>query len=298
MNIARYLARLCLALILGAAEANAADVDSVVPMTLTRGQYGGGRIYLPVRIANMLGAMRLDTGASTTRIRLAPWNKDLPVLGQSDSTGASGRTTRCETVSARNIELKASTGAGVARSAYELSRCLTGDGEDLLGLDFFKGAHFTLDFGRSDMVFSPPAPDARAKAFIPLGPEQRLVGVDLRLGDTSVVGLFDTGAEVCAVDRQFVDKHKKLFTPVKGKLKASEASGRSFSPKLYRIKEVDLGEGRILRGVYALVYDFGVLREALGSRAPLILGVNLLSAFNWELNFTSPAAAQWDARAR
>ena len=287
------------AVLLATTCATGGDISSTIPMTLTQGDYGGGRIYLPVRFGNVMGSMRLDTGASTTRVTLAPWNKDLPTIGQSASTGASGRTMACDDVEARNVELKASRGNNIARAKYEVTRCATGDGDDLLGLDFFKETRFTLDFERREMVFFGEAhATGRPKPFRLIGPDHRLVGIELRAGDTATVGLFDTGAEICAVDQQFVGKHKKLFTPVKSKGKASEAGGKQFSHKMYIIKALDLGEGLVSRNVYAIAYDFGVLREALGRETPFILGYNFVRALNWELDFASPASPTWSATAK
>lgn len=299
MKPIRHIVLAAIALLTGASSAIADGSRSVVAMTLTQSDHGGGRIYLPVRMGNVIGTMRLDTGASTTRIRLAPWNKDFPSLGQSMSTSASGATTACDDVEARNVEIKADQGNNIARAKYEVSRCAAGDGDDLLGLTFFKGARFTLDFDRREMVFfGESLTTSRPRPFRMLGPDQRLVGVELRSGDTTGVGLFDTGAEICAVDRPFMEKHKKLFTLVKTKGKASGAGGKTFSSKIYRIRELDLGDGRVVRGVPALVYDFGVLREALGRQTPIILGYNFLSRFNWELDFKTPNAPSWNARQR
>jgi len=147
------------------------------------------------------------------------------------------------------------------------------------------------------MVFFGEAnPTLHPKPFRLLGADQRLVGIEVRAGNTTAIGLFDTGAEISAVDQQFVDKHKNLFTPVKSKGKASEAGGKLFSHKMYKIKELDLGEGRVLRGIYAIVYDFGVLREALGRQTSFILGYNFVSKLDWELDFRSPSSPTWDAK--
>ena len=118
---------------------------SVIPLNVTEDQYVGGRIYLQVRIGDVMGPMRLDTGASSTRLRLAPWNKDMPALGESFSTGASGATMRCEDVEAPKVELVANEGNNIGRTNYEVTRCPAGGGEDLLGIDFFRGARFSLD---------------------------------------------------------------------------------------------------------------------------------------------------------
>lgn len=296
MKTLRRLAFFCAAL-LSVADARAEPARSVVPLTLTHTDYGGGRIYLPVRFGNMMGTMRLDTGASTTRVALAPWNRDLAVIGQSDSTGASGRTVRCDDVEAKNIEIKASQGNGIARAKYEVARCAANDGDDLLGLDFFRGARFSLDFTKREMTFFGDAP-AHPTPFRAIGPEQKLVGVAVKLGNIPAVGLFDTGAEISAVDQKFVDSHKGLFTLVKRKGKASEAGGAAFASKIYSVKSLDLGGGRVLKGVYALAYDFGALREALGPQTPFILGFNVISRLNWTLDFTQPKAPVWDARAK
>ena len=269
---------------------------SVVPMTLTQSDYGGGRVYLPMRFGNFMGTMRLDTGASSSRVALAPWNKDFPVLGQSFSTGASGATVRCDTIEARNVALKASQGNDIARAKYEATRCAANDGDDLLGLDFFKGARFTLDFARKEMVFFGDAP-GDAKPLRPLGPEKRLVGIDLRAGNVAATGLFDTGAEICAVDLAFLKAHRSLFAPVKGnRTQASEAGGKRFSSRVFRIKTLDLGGGLVAHDVYVLAYDFGVLREALGPGTPFILGYNLLSRFTWEIDLQNANAPMWRAR--
>jgi hypothetical protein len=297
MKLFRWMAVLLVSLSFAVSAASADDNRSTILLTLTQSDYGGGRIYLPVRFGNFMGTMRLDTGASTTRITLADWNKDLPSLDQSVSTGASGKTTRCDDVEAKNVELKAAQGTNIARAKYLVTRCAASDGDDLLGLDFFKGARLNLDFERHELVFFGDAPaNGRSKPFRLLGPDQRLVGIEVRSGNTTAVGLFDAGAEISAVDRQFVEKHKNQFTLVKRKGKASEVGGKKFSPQIYKIKEFELARGLILRDVYVIVYDFGVLREALGRETPFILGYNLLSQFNWELDFRSPNAPTWDAK--
>lgn len=294
----RYAILSLVALPLGATCASGADDRSTIPLTLTRSDHGGGRIYLPVRFGHVMGTMRLDTGASTTRIRLAPWNKDLPALAQTESVGASGTATRCEDVEANNVALKAAQGNDIGRAKYEVSRCDAG-ADDLLGLDFFENARFTLDFDRREMVFSrEPLATERAKPFRRLGPDRRLVGIDVRVGKATLVALFDTGAEVSAVDRRFVDTHKNLFTLVTKKGRASEAGGKTFASKIYKIKQLDLGEGRVVRDVHAFAYDFGPLREVLGRQTPFLLGFNVVSAFDWEIDFKSPESPKWDAKAR
>jgi hypothetical protein len=120
----------------------------------------------------------------------------------------------------------------------------------------------------------------------------------VRVGDVATVGLFDTGAEISAVDQRFVDAHRKLFAPVKSRLKASAAGGGRFTSKLYKVRQIAFGDGRAAKSVYVLAYDFGPLRAALGPDVAFILGYNFVSRFNWEIDLTNPASPGWLATAR
>ncbi len=285
------------ALFLPAAAAGAEMTRSVIPLTLTEGEFAGGRIYLPVRIGNVMGSMRLDTGASSTRIRLASWNKDMPALSESVSTGASGATTQCDDVEAPKVELVADQGNNIARVKYEVTRCPAGDGDDLLGIDFFRGARFGLDIDRRELVFfGDAAASGGAKPVRRLGPDRRLIGVDLYFGKTSSVGLFDSGAEVSAVDQRFIRKHKRLFTVVNARASASGVAGARIASKVYKIKSLDLGDGRVLHDLYAISYDFGALRAALGRNVSFLIGYNVIRRFSWDFDFRTPDSPTWDAR--
>lgn len=296
-KILKTLALLFLFLIVaaGRTSSQAEPNRSIVMMTETHGPYGGGRAYLPVSFGGFLGLMRLDTGASTTRITLAPWNQDLPSVGKSESLAASGQVSLCDDVEARNVEIKASEGNNIGRAKYVVTRCQSGD--ELLGLDFFRGTRLTLDFRLKEMIFFDTTPtQAPPQPFQLLGPDRRLLGVPLQAGDTPIFGLFDTGAELSAVDRQFVQNHKNLFTLVKHRQQADGAGGGAFTPDIYRLKKLDFGAGRSFRDIYVLVYDFGRMRAVLGAQAPMILGYNLLRKLRWSFDFTQAGAPSWSAQ--
>jgi len=290
----RLSALFALLLLSGLEPAKAQNAPSTIPLTLNESNWGGGRIFVTARFGTIQGPMRLDTGASTTRVMLQPWNKDWPVLGRSTSVGSSGRAISCDDVEAQNVLLPAAQGNDVGRATLLVTRCAAGEG-DLLGLNFFKGTRVSLDFGKRELTFFPPAPPS-AKPFRRLTPENSLVGLDLRLGKEATVGFLDSGAELCAVDSAFVARHMPLFTFVRRRLAASGASGGNFSPDLYKIKSIELGDGLVLHDLYALVYDFGALRNALGRGTSVILGYNFITRLRWDLDFTSPEAPTWSAR--
>jgi hypothetical protein len=280
--------------LIAARPAVADDVTSSVALIVAPRDRDGARFYLPMRIGAVAGVMRLDTGASTSRVTLAPWNKDLPALGAAGSIGASGTDTQCEDIEIRNIAIKATRGNDIARARHLATRCPSG--EDLLGLNFFKGTRFSLDPTHAELTFfAPAAPARRPHPFRSLG-SAGLLGLSARAGDLSVTGLFDTGAEICAVDRRFVEAHKRLFAPLKEKSATRDAGGARLASTVYKLKKLDLGEGRVFRDLYVLAYDFGALRDALGGAASFIFGANLLRRLVWDIDLTDPQAPNWDAR--
>ena len=273
--------------------------DSTAPLTVTRGELGGGRFYASVRFDTVMGSMRLDTGASTSRVTRAPWNQNLRRVGETMSTAATGGTMHCDDVEAKNVFLKVSKGNAIGRASYVVSRCPAGSGEDLLGLDFFRGARFRIEPKHRTLVFTGTQnASAPMRSFRLLGPERRLVGIEAKIGDTPAIGLFDTGAEISAVDLKFVQSHKNLFTPTKATVHATDAGGGKWSPAVYRIKTIDIGDNHILHNVYVIAYDFGVLREALGLQTPLILGFNFIGKLQWELDLRDMSAPTWTAHAQ
>ncbi|MCX7900393.1 MAG: retropepsin-like domain-containing protein, partial [Methylocystis sp.] len=149
--------------------------------------------------------------------------------------------------------------------------------------------------GRREISFFAPPMGAKTSPLRPLGPGRSLVGVDLRIGDVATIGLIDTGAEICAVDLAFLKKHRKLFVLAEKNAKASEAGGRKIAARLIKIKALDVGGGVVARDLYALVYDFGPLRAALGGEAPVILGYNFLSRIVLELDLRDAKAPTWSA---
>ncbi|MBM3624854.1 MAG: hypothetical protein FJX16_05960, partial [Alphaproteobacteria bacterium] len=58
----------------------------------------------------------------------------------------------------------------------------------------------------------------------------------------------------------------------------------------------DLGGGRVLHDLYAISYDFGALRNALGRDVHFLIGYNLIRRFDWDFDFRTPTAPTWDAK--
>ena len=277
----------------------AQESGSIINLSIVRSSYGGGRLYAPMLIGQFQGKMRVDTGASSSRVSPAPWNKDAPIIGSSRSLGVSGKFARCDDVRLPKITMKSAAGPDVGRVNYLVTRCAGEQEDDLLGLDFFRGGYFVVDSKRHQIQFL-SGPSAKTPQYFlkPLGAEKKLMAIDIKIGDLNREGLIDSGAQISAVDRRFVDAHPELFVFVKSGARASDASGKPLMTKIYKVKLLDLGDGRIIRGLYVLVYDFALLREEIGEQAHFILGFNLIDKFNWRFDLRTNMPPRWEAMPR
>ena len=268
-------------------------------LSITFGSYGVGRIYAPVRFGEVNRLMRIDTGASTSHIKLAPWNKKLPSLGQRHTLTVTGNKSLCDKVKFHDAEIIAHGNQKVRKENYQLLRCLTSNGDDLLGIDFFQGEYFTLNFKDKQINFINNLDQTlQSTPFRKITGADGLLGVDIKIGSSASVGLFDSGAEISAVDQRFVAQNKSSFVLVRNTGMATEASGKQWPTKLYQIKSLDIGRGQVVRDIYAIVYDFGVLHEAFGRETSFILGFNFISKFNWMIDLRSSQDPRWTARLR
>lgn len=260
----------------------------------------GGRIYVPTQMAGFESLMRLDTGATTSRIRLASWNKNLPIVDHSESVSASGQTRSCDMVQSQGIALRTTNSGKVMRSNYVLSRCPDESSEDLFGLDFFIGTQVRFDFNARTIELNEPAPTATQ--FLPLKiitTGDPLLALPLKVdSNTSYFGMVDSGAEISAVDERYVHYHENQFEFIKDVAEASDAAGKSWTPKLYRMKELAIAGGKTLKDVLVIVYDFGYVRQALGTETPFILGYNVLSQFNWTFDLKNIDRARYSVENR
>jgi len=275
------------------------EPGATTSLSIASGSYGVGRIYAPVRFGEVTRQMRLDTGASTSHIKLAPWNKKLPSLGQRHTLTVTGNKSLCDKVRFHDVEIIGHENQKVRKENYQLLRCLNSNGDDLLGIDFFQGEYFTLNFKDKQINFINNLDQThQSTPFRKITGADGLLGVDIRIGASTSVGLFDSGAEISAVDQRFVAQNKSSFVLVRATGMATEASGKQWPTKLYKIKSLDIGGGQVVRDIYAIVYDFGVLRDAFGHETSFILGYNFISKFNWTIDLRSSQDPRWTARLR
>ena len=270
------------------------ELVSTISIITQHSRYGGGRIYVPARIDNYKGYMRFDTGASSSRFYKSAWNKKFISKGISHSISATSAITKCDEIVIPNLSIVAQSGNAIGRINYLATRCAASSGDNLLGLDFLKGSEFTVNLKDSQLrFFEPTGNDSKTHLLRALGRNKELIGIDLDIGDLSTYGLLDTGAEMTAVDSVYFNAHPELFETVQNKISLRGANGKVIASSLCKIKLINLGNGFIIKNLYALVYDFSLLKDEIGHNTPVILGYNFFEKFKWKFNFKKNITPTW-----
>lgn len=279
-----------------------ARAAAVILLDVVYEESGGGSMYVSVRAGAFKGSMQLDTGASTSRVAVSPWNQFLPSLGQSTSVSANGSESQCSEVHPESFALVARDGTLLARKNYTLNRCESASDSDLLGLDFFNRTLMRLNFDDQTLeVESKPQVlvegHAPIHALVPTS-TALLMGIPVRIADRNGFGMVDTGSELTAVDLTFIRNNSAAFEYIGQAGKATAADGTEWYPEIYTLKKLKLGDRHELENVKVIAYDFGSFIDDLGRDVHIILGFNVLSQFNWEFDLRDPKARTWLATPR
>ena len=111
----------------------------------------------------------------------------------------------------------------------------------------------------------------------------RNVFVKVTLDGVESDALFDTGAALSVVDRDFVAAHPDLFKAKGAPTYGKDAAGKDMAVQLHKVKSLELG-GKTFEGVWAVGVDFTAMRDVYPPGAVFVAGYNLIAARVWTLD--------------
>jgi hypothetical protein len=235
---------------------------------------GSSQLYLQCFIGGMLQSCFLDTGSNRNTIRADQFSAQLPVVGKSQFSGASGTAKECETVSAPEVRIDS-----LVRASQLFTRCSdASDFPTTIGITYFENTSFELNFAKAQLV-SP----ALKPSLLVTYPLRRLEKghriISVQIANETVSAVFDTGAGLTSIDEEFVKSHPTSFVFIQD-IPAKDVTGTTFMMKLYQMKSLTIG-GRVIPDDYVLAMPIVTsLKKYLGD-VPLILGLNHIQKLNW-----------------
>lgn len=256
------------------------QIAFALPIEVQQGEFGSGSINVQVSFDGTYLPMKFDTGARETQVLKSNWNSAYPVLRQVERGGASGIRYTCDVVRFDAVSVE-----DFQRSAFEADRCDLDRGEHLLALDYFANQILMLNF---HIELNPNG----AMGIFPLkvyGNGTSHIGIPIQIQREPYYAVFDTGAELSAVDQAFVDTHTSAFEFLQDVV-GEDPGGNSVAMKLYRLKNLTINDVTMPNEL-VLSFEFGSVRNYFGKNTPLIVGFNIIAQHNWILDLRNQ---KWD----
>lgn len=254
---------------------------TAAPLIITPGDLNSYRIDVDLQFDGLSKRFQLDTGANTSMV--APDSQTSTYLseGKVQLEGAAGQPFECDLISANTISIDALT-----VNKLQFKRCDLGiHSFHNLGLDLFRGQIIELDFKTNTL--SLPTKIAEGWTLHPLIRLDRgHLKIDANINDMKLKVLFDTGAQLTAVDIQFVENNPELFTLIDSQEAGHDITGKPIFMKFYELTKIQIG-AMVFEKTTVAAFDFGKLRNYLGENTPIILGANAIIQANWIFDLVS-----------
>ncbi len=247
-----------------------------LPLKVIEGELGSAQFHVSADFDGHAEDFHLDTGATYTSVAFSPVTASYPVTGSTKRMSASGREKTEEKITLREFRL-----GPIARTHFSVPRYSQENNQsNRLGMNVLAGAHVCVDLVDWQLRFD----EAFVGSHFPI---HAYVGdtfaIDFRLSGQDVRGLWDTGAELSVVDRDYIKKWPAAFRFIQKIDNGLDATGESVDFELYQSDEIEIG-GQVFSGTL-MSMDFSMIHKKISPDLQIILGTNLLRGHIWYFDF-------------
>ncbi len=243
----------------------------MLPIRICRGEFNSGQAFLSARIDGHDIEFLVDTGASSSFIGAHQATDLLPSLGAATKGGASGHIEYGEKIKLHSFELGSRTFSNLLFQRFKSAPI------HYLGMDVLRQGSFSFDFPRSLFNWEVATPETPQS--YETGPKGH-IRLPTSLNTEKLLAIFDTGAGITTVDRDFVKRFNDSFEFIQKIEGGKDINGHLVEMVLYRCHSLIIGN-KILENDLALAIDFSSIKKHLGDNAPIILGFNHIAKHCW-----------------
>ena len=246
---------------------------SNVDFDIIEGDLGSAQLRVSVIVDNENFDFQLDTGANKTSFAYSPLLNRYPAIGQAHTTSAAGIA-----VVDDKIRLSSFRIGDFEKKDFEVIRYKEGSPlKNRLGMDALPDKlYFDFRSKKTNLKFYSPKSIEKNKLILY---SDSSFGVEANFSKETVQALWDTGAELSVIDKEFVSKNPNLFQHLQTITNGVDATGNAVKLNLYKFDGLQVG-GKTLRGTI-MSMDFKLIREKMGTEVKIILGTNLIRNNNW-----------------
>jgi hypothetical protein len=255
-------------------------------LKLARGPHGSGRAHVMATFDGHRQLCVIDSGSVLTIVADEKF-ASYPSLGSFRFQSASGIAAAGDKIRIGSIRLdrRAFTNVLVAR-VEQGDKLRSTIGLNLLALQPFSllfRDEASLHLGRKAIEGTPGPikPYASGMSTIPV-----------RLGGANRMAVWDTGAELTAVDREFVAANPGLFAAGRAIGNVVDGNDQAVAAQLWTMKELTIGR-RVFRNVRVVAVDFATIHQGTAPDVHLVIGFNVIRTADWY--FDHPGR-RWEVR--
>jgi hypothetical protein len=122
--------------------------------------------------------------------------------------------------------------------------------------------------------------------------ESGMFTIPVRFGGANRMAVWDTGAELTAVDQNFVAANPELFTAGLVIGNVVDGNYQAVAARLWTMKELTIGR-RVFRNVRVVAVDFSTIHQGTAPDVHLVIGFNVIRHADW---YFDHANRRWEIR--
>lgn len=247
---------------------------SSITIKVIPGELDSAQFHVLAEFDSEKADFQLDTGATYTSVSNTPFTEKYKVTGHMKRTSASGKVKSEEKITLNTFSLGNIIKKNFEVVRYEAAR----NQENRLGMNFIGDSKFKMDLKNWLIDFE--------KTDFQILKEHDLdlyigntFGFQVKIGQTPIKALWDTGAELSAIDKELINSHPMAFKFIQKIENGTDATGEPIAFDLYEIKNFEIA-GHTISGTL-MSMDFHMIKEKVGPQIKFILGTNLIRNHIW-----------------
>ena len=244
-------------------------------LEMAHGPLGSGKMYLPCVLDGVEERCVLDTGSVISLVENDDRFSKYPAFGSFHFKSASGISLEADKIQIRRaqIDKQLFQNAAFARPSHDHNI------ESTIGINLIGQKPFWLHFGeRASIELGATAPTSLLGGIETR--EDGIFSIPIGLGDFKTQAVWDTAAELTAVDKNYVTKNPENFSAMRQQAYAKDGTAQPVESKLFKAKKILVG-GRTFRNVTVLAVDLSSLHQDKGEGIHAVIGFNIIRGADW-----------------
>lgn len=245
------------------------------PLHIERGVFGSGRALVTCTMDGVEQECVIDTGSILSIVADPEQFSTYRSQGKIRFQSAAGVPVEADKIRLRTLVLDRRRFSNVQFARVNRGNKL----QNTIGIDILSKQPFTLEFTQRAVLELGakyvPASSSGLEAY-PWG----MFSIPVRIGAADEKAVWDTAAELTAVDEKYVAAHPESFTLIRELNNTVDGTDHPVRTALFNARSVRIG-ARTFRNVRVLAVDLGTIHRGAARDIQVVLGFNIIRKADW-----------------